>query len=43
MTHPVFGPGVIVEADAGELCYTVRFDRLATPRRLSFKAPLTRS
>ena len=43
VTHPVFGPGVIVEADAGELCYTVRFDRLATPRRLSFKAPLTRS
>lgn len=43
VTHPVFGPGVIVEADAGELCYTVRFDRHATPRRLSFKAPLTRS
>ena len=42
VTHPVFGPGVIVEADAGELCYTVRFDRLATPRRLSFKAPLTK-
>ncbi len=33
--HPVFGPGTIVERDAGGTSFRVDFDALATPRHLS--------
>jgi DNA helicase-2/ATP-dependent DNA helicase PcrA len=38
--HRTFGEGVVLEADRGRSAYLIRFDGLATPRSLSFKAPL---
>ncbi len=38
--HPVFGRGMIMEADAARQTYTVQFDTLPTPRSMRFGAPL---
>ena len=41
--HGIFGPGTILETDTENEVYTVRFDRLDTPRRLTFKVKLDRA
>lgn len=40
--HEVFGSGVISCVDADTGAYTIEFDKLSTPRRISVKAKLTR-
>ncbi|MCQ2452685.1 MAG: UvrD-helicase domain-containing protein [Oscillospiraceae bacterium] len=38
--HDIFGPGTVQETDLEKATYTVAFDRLETPRRLSFRVKL---
>ncbi len=40
--HGIFGPGTVLETDTENETYTVRFDRLDTPRRLTFRVKLER-
>lgn len=40
--HPVFGPGTIVDTDEISMTRTIKFDRLATERTLSWRARLER-
>lgn len=40
--HPVFGPGEIVGTDEERSAYVIRFDRLQTDRKISFRAALER-
>ena len=40
--HQVLGPGTVVEIDADKGAYVVRFDAMATPRAISFRAKLKR-
>lgn len=40
--HPVFGRGMVMEVNMAEKNITVQFDKVATPRKLRFSAPLTR-
>ena len=40
--HAVFGPGVVLGADAGRSAYTVQFDGMETPRSISFRVKLER-
>jgi DNA helicase-2/ATP-dependent DNA helicase PcrA len=41
VVHKVFGPGMITAVNRSQSCYDIKFDKLATMRNLSFKAPLT--
>ncbi|MPN63012.1 hypothetical protein SDC9_210766 [bioreactor metagenome] len=41
--HPVFGEGTVTAADAAALCYSVRFDALATDRSIRFGAQLEKA
>lgn len=38
--HPVFGRGMVMEVDTAGRAYMVQFDKVSTPRRLRFGAPL---
>ncbi|MCR5723756.1 MAG: ATP-dependent helicase [Treponema sp.] len=40
--HGILGNGTVVEVDDAKHQYVIRFDGMATPRRMSFKAPLER-
>lgn len=42
VVHPVFGNGTIVEVSEREMCYVVRFDKLATERTIRFDAKMSR-
>ena len=38
--HAILGQGTILEIDSKAATYTVKFENVATPRKMSFKAPL---
>ena len=40
VNHAIFGPGTVVGIDTQKQAHLVRFDRLSTPRAISFKAKL---
>ena len=40
VSHGVLGKGKIIEIDEAKHIYTVKFDNIPTPRKMSFKAPL---
>lgn len=40
VSHGVLGKGIITEIDETKHVYTVKFDTIPTPRKMSFKAPL---
>ena len=40
--HKILGRGTIVTIDHSAATYTVQFEKVATPRKMSFKAPLTK-
>ncbi|MCQ2591345.1 MAG: UvrD-helicase domain-containing protein [Treponema sp.] len=40
VNHSVFGNGIILEIDDTKHIYTVQFEKMPTPRKMSFKAPL---
>ena len=39
--HKILGRGTILKIDRTAATYTVKFENVATPRKMSFKAPLT--
>ncbi|MBR5116320.1 MAG: UvrD-helicase domain-containing protein [Lachnospiraceae bacterium] len=41
IVHQVFGPGTILSVDTEDTCYSVLFDRLDTPRRITWRVKLT--
>ena len=41
--HPIMGPGTVVGVDTNKGAHLVRFDGMATPRAISFKAKLGRA
>lgn len=41
VVHPIFGAGMVMEADTRARTYTIQFESLATARTLMFSAPLT--
>ena len=38
--HAILGKGTVLAIDEGDGTYTIKFEKTATPRKLSFKAPL---
>ena len=40
--HNILGRGTVVSVDHAAGTYTIQFDNMATPRKMSFKAPLKR-
>ena len=38
--HKILGRGTIIAIDQTAATYTVKFEKVATPRKMSFKAPL---
>ncbi len=40
--HKILGRGTILKIDRTAATYTVKFEKVATPRKMSFKAPLTK-
>ena len=40
VNHAIFGPGTVMGIDTQKQAHLVRFDRLSTPRAISFKAKL---
>ena len=38
----MFGPGTVLEADLDKGAHVVQFDRMETPRSISFRAKLER-
>ncbi|MDD6024551.1 MAG: UvrD-helicase domain-containing protein [Oscillospiraceae bacterium] len=42
VSHMIMGNGTVKEVDLRKAAYLIQFDDLPTPRKLSFKAPLTR-
>ncbi len=40
--HKILGRGTILAIDSTAATYTVKFEKVATPRKMSFKAPLTK-
>ncbi|MCQ2579451.1 MAG: UvrD-helicase domain-containing protein [Treponemataceae bacterium] len=38
--HSILGPGTIESIDEIKHVYTIKFDKISTPRKMSFKAPL---
>jgi DNA helicase-2/ATP-dependent DNA helicase PcrA len=40
--HPVFGAGTVVAVNAGQMCYSIQFDRLETERAIQFGGILQR-
>ena len=43
VVHGILGTGTIKEIDETKHTYTVQFDNIPTPRKMSFKAPLKKS
>ena len=41
--HGILGRGIILEIDELDGTYTIQFEKTATPRKMSFKAPLTKA
>ena len=41
--HKILGRGTIIAIDQTAATYTVQFEKVATPRKMSFKAPLTKA
>ena len=41
--HKILGRGTIVAIDHTAATYTVKFEKIETPRKMSFKAPLTKA
>ena len=41
--HKILGRGTILAIDTTAATYTVKFEKVATPRKMSFKAPLTKA
>ena len=41
--HKILGRGTILAIDSTAATYTVKFEKVATPRKMSFKAPLTKA
>lgn len=39
--HTILGTGIILEMDYHTKFYTIKFDNLETPRKISFKAPIS--
>ena len=42
VSHNILGKGKIIEIDEGKHVYTVLFEKIRTPRKMSFKAPLNK-
>lgn len=42
ITHDIMGPGTVSDIDSDGACYIIKFDSLATSRRISFRAKLER-
>lgn len=42
VTHDIMGPGTVSDIDSDGACYIIKFDSLATSRRISFRAKLER-
>lgn len=42
VSHGILGKGEVVEVDTTKHVYTVKFDDIPTPRKMSFKAPLVK-
>ena len=40
--HAMFGPGTVLEVDLDRRAYSVQFDAMETPRKISFRARLDR-
>ena len=40
VVHGILGKGIILEVDEARKTFVIQFDTVATPRKLSFKAPL---
>ena len=40
--HRAFGAGTILEVDSDDSCYIINFDRLETPRRITFRVKMER-
>jgi DNA helicase-2/ATP-dependent DNA helicase PcrA len=40
--HKIMGKGTVIEIDETKHVYTVKFDDIPTPRKMSFKAPLNK-
>ena len=40
IAHAIFGEGTILEIDPDAAVYLIRFDEIATPRRISFRVPI---
>ncbi len=40
--HGAFGAGTVIETDADDSCYLIQFDRLDTPRRITFRVKMER-
>ena len=40
VAHAIFGEGTILEIDPDAAVYLIRFDEIATPRRISFRVPI---
>ena len=38
--HAILGKGTVLAIDEGDGTYTIKYEKTATPRKLSFKAPL---
>lgn len=38
--HSIFGPGTIVEVDMEKAAYTIQFEKIETPRTITFRAKL---
>ncbi|GHU57016.1 DNA helicase [Clostridia bacterium] len=43
VSHPAFGLGTVLEVNTAELCYTIRFDNLATERAIQFGGKLSKA
>jgi len=41
--HPVFGRGTVMAVDEALMAYVIRFDGIATERKISFRIPLERA
>ena len=40
--HGILGRGTVLAIDESAGTYTIKFEKVATPRKMSFKAPLTK-
>ena len=43
VNHAILGKGKVLEIDSQSKTYTIQFEGLATPRKISFKAPIKKT